>query len=135
MTDDILRLLPQKPPMVFVSGVRETNEHSATCWFDITNQTPFVRNGVLNEAVLIEVAAQTTSVHFHQSRSEEAQSEGYIIEVKNFTMGRPLKAGERVLATATVVKIIPPFGVYDVEIFNEAGEKLGSGSLKFFKEK
>lgn len=135
MTDDILRLLPQKPPMVFVSGVRETNEHSATCWFDITEQTPFVRNGVLSEAVLIEVAAQTTSVHFHQSRSEEAQSEGYIIEVKNFTLGRPLKAGERVLATATVVKIIPPFGVYDVEIFNEAGEKLGSGSLKFFKEK
>lgn len=135
MSDDILRLLPQKPPMVFVSGVRETNEHSATCWFYITNQTPFVRNGVLSEAVLIEVAAQTTSVHFHHSRSQDAQSEGYIIEVKNFTMGRPLKVGERVLATATVVKIIPPFGVYDVEIFNEAGETIGAGSLKFFKDK
>ncbi|MBF0634294.1 MAG: hypothetical protein HQK85_06545 [Nitrospinae bacterium] len=134
MSDDILRLLPQKPPMVFITGVRKTDEHSATCWFDITGQTPFVRNGVLNEAVLIEVAAQTTSVHFHQSRSQEAQSEGYIIEVKNFTTGRPLKVGERIVATATVVKILPPFGMYDVEIFNDDGEKLGAGLLKFYKE-
>jgi predicted hotdog family 3-hydroxylacyl-ACP dehydratase len=76
--DDILSVIPQRPPMVMVDSLIFADEKSSSTAFRITEGNIFVQSGRLAEPGLIENIAQTAAAGI-----------GYICKVEN----RPVPVG------------------------------------------
>lgn len=76
--EDILSLIPQRPPMVMVDSLIFADEKSSTTVFKITEGNIFVEFGKLTEPGLVENIAQTAAAGI-----------GYICRVQN----RPVPLG------------------------------------------
>ena len=63
MTADLERLLPHRPPMVFVDDVERADEESCVARWTVPGESPWVEDGRLLRAAFIEIAAQTAALH------------------------------------------------------------------------
>ena len=61
-TYNIQRLIPQRPPIVMVSGHVFTDENQTVSTFSVEQDNLFVQNGKLTEPGLIENIAQTAAL-------------------------------------------------------------------------
>ncbi len=59
--DKLLELIPQRPPMVMIDSLTDSNDILYKTEFCIQNNNVFVENGHLSEAGLIENIAQTAA--------------------------------------------------------------------------
>ena len=86
MTEDILLLIPQKPPFVMVDRLLRSDEESTQTAFRIIEENVLVMNGEFTEAGLMENIAQTAAVRAgHLAMMENKPvAVGYIGSVKNF---------------------------------------------------
>ena len=59
--ENILSLIPQRPPFVMVDALAYTNEKATATVLKITEQNIFVNKGELTESGLVENIAQTAA--------------------------------------------------------------------------
>lgn len=104
MVDNILSLLPHRPPFVMVDELLFADGSSARTSYRVSPDNLFVENGKWNEAGLLENMAQTVAAgagYMAKSRNEAVQV-GFIGGVKNFVVGDLPCLGDE-LITETVV--------------------------------
>jgi predicted hotdog family 3-hydroxylacyl-ACP dehydratase len=104
MVDNILSLLPHRPPFVMVDELLFADGKSARTSYRVSSDNLFVENGKWNEAGLLENMAQTVAAgagYIAKSRNEAVQV-GFIGGVKNFVVGILPSVGDE-LITETVV--------------------------------
>ena len=97
---DILRLIPQRAPMVMVSGITEAADHYFDTWFLIEGGNIFLKNGIFQESGLIENIAQSAAAMngYRALREGGPVRKGYIGSINNLEIHALPHAGDR-LAT------------------------------------
>ena len=118
---DILQLIPQRQPMVLVSGLLSASEKSVTTWFQIEEGNIFVKDGRLQESGLIENIAQSAAaMNGYRARYEGGTvKNGYIGGIKNLEIFSLPESCDRLTTVVTET-----YRVMDVSIvFGEVKAK------------
>ena len=106
---DILELLPQRPPFVMVDHLVDFSETQTTCCLTVRPDNVFFENGCLQPAGLVEHIAQTCAArlgYYNKYILKTGVRLGFIGEVKNLSILRLPREGERIDTTVTVVQEI-----------------------------
>lgn len=84
----ILKLIPQRAPIVMVDSLLYFDETKVVSRLTITNKNMFVQDGFLTEPGLIEHMAQTVALHtgYHFYLKKLPAPEGYIGAIKGVTI-------------------------------------------------
>lgn len=96
--ENIIPLIPQKPPFVMVGKLLSTDEVSSRSSFLIERDHVFVKDHVFQEAGLMENIAQTAALragYLAQSENKPVAI-GYIGAVSNFEIFELPKAGDEI---------------------------------------
>ncbi len=82
---NIQDLIPQREPMVMVSGLLSASDHSVTTWFLVEEGNIFLKDGVFQDSGLIENIAQSGAALIgYRALLEGGQvKNGYIGGIKN----------------------------------------------------
>lgn len=82
---DILKLIPQREPMVMVSGLHSAEEKAVSTFLRIEEGNLFVRDGKLQESGIIENIAQSAAAMngYRALAAGETVQNGYIGAIKN----------------------------------------------------
>jgi len=104
MVDNILSLLPHRPPFVMVDELLFADGKSSRTSYRVSPDNLFVEDGKWNEAGLLENMAQTVAAGagYMAQLSNEAVQVGFIGGVKNFVVKSLPSVGDE-LITETVV--------------------------------
>ena len=107
---NVLDLLPQRPPFIMVDRLTHFDEKSAKTVFTVREDNLFCKDGVMEEAGLIENIAQTCAARVGYKQrlgNKEAVSEkikiGVIAMIHSLDMKRSPFAGE-VLETSMMIE-------------------------------
>jgi predicted hotdog family 3-hydroxylacyl-ACP dehydratase len=104
MVDNILALIPHRPPFVMVDELLFADGLSARTSYRVSRDNLFVENEKWNEAGLLENMAQTVAAgagYMAKKRNEAVQA-GFIGAVKNFMVGNLPCVGDE-LVTETII--------------------------------
>jgi predicted hotdog family 3-hydroxylacyl-ACP dehydratase len=104
MVDNILSLLPHRPPFVMIDELLFADGSSARTSYHVSPDNPLVEDGKWSEAGLLENIAQTVAAgagYMAKSRNEAVQV-GFIGGVKNFVVADLPSVGDQ-LITETIV--------------------------------
>jgi len=84
--ENIIPLIPQKPPFVMVGKLLSTDEISTRSSFHIIGDNVFVKDGLFQEAGLMENIAQTAALRagYVAQTENKPVAVGYIGAVSNF---------------------------------------------------
>jgi predicted hotdog family 3-hydroxylacyl-ACP dehydratase len=115
LVEDIISLIPQKPPFVMVSKLLHVDETSAHSSFHISNDNVFVKDNLFQEAGLLENIAQTAALGAGYTAKKENKpvKAGYIGAVKNFEVFNLPKVGDE-LETEVVIEN----QIFDITVFS-----------------
>jgi predicted hotdog family 3-hydroxylacyl-ACP dehydratase len=102
--EDIIHLIPQKSPFVMVSKLLFVNEITTKSSFIINPDNVFVKDGIFQEAGLIENIAQTAALRsgYIASTENKPVEVGYIGAIKDFEIFDLPKANDELI---TEIKI------------------------------
>lgn len=131
--EQILRLIPQRPPMVMIDAVLDACETGITTALTIRDDNFFLHKQCLQESGLVEHMAQTAAAFagYANLKNQTAPKVGFIGEVKDMTCVRLPKLGETVSTTLTTVADMA--GVTLVECNAVCGEEnIAHCMLKIF---
>lgn len=94
---DILSLIPQRAPMVMISGVTESAEGSFGTCFLIEEGNIFLKDGIFQESGLIENIAQSAAAMngYRALKDGGPVRKGYIGAIKNLEVLALPKTGDR----------------------------------------
>lgn len=94
--DEILNLIPQRPPVVMVDALYSVTEDSAETGLDIDPSCIFCRDGKLSEPGIIEHAAQSAAVFADYDSYVKGIPPrlGFIAELKNIEILALPEAGQ-----------------------------------------
>jgi predicted hotdog family 3-hydroxylacyl-ACP dehydratase len=112
---NIVSLIPQRPPFVLVDALISTDETLTRSYFLVKENSPLMQNGVLQEAGLIENIAQTAAAragYFSLAASKPVQL-GYIGAVKNLQVYGLPKINDRLETEVAVIN-----QVFDVTVIS-----------------
>ncbi len=103
--DDILQLLPQRPPMVMVDGLMAYHKDACTSRLQLSSANLFCKDSVFHEAGLIENMAQTAALHsgYAALQDQKKARTGYIGALKRFSLHKLPKDND---ALTTQVNIL-----------------------------
>ena len=130
---DILQLIPQREPMVMVSGLLEASDRSITTCFQINEGNIFLKGGVFQENGLIENIAQSAAAMngYHALIAGEAVKKGYIGAIKNIEVHDLPEKGDQL---TTLIK--ETHNVMDASIIlgevRKEGKLLAKCEMKIF---
>ncbi len=111
--EKILRLIPQRPPMVMVDKLLSCDESSCTTTLKLRKDNLFVSQGEFLEPGLIENMAQTAAIRtgwLASGRDEGDKTHipiGVIGAVKNFKLSSLPRLGDEL---TTTIKVLFEFG-------------------------
>ncbi|MBL4587362.1 MAG: hypothetical protein JKX84_09950 [Flavobacteriales bacterium] len=137
--EDVLKYIPQRPPIVVVHGLISHSENSSTSEFHVEEYHLFVRDGKLLESGIMENIAQTSALrsgyHFAQQISGEGEMKdppiGFIGGLKNFRIDELPEVGSVLKTTVTVTYEI--MGMQVVESVVECnGKTIAECEMKIF---
>jgi len=96
--ENIIPLIPQKPPFVMVGKLLFTDEASTRSSFIIEADNVFVKNNVFQEAGLMENIAQTAALRagYVAQTENKPVTVGYIGSVSNFEIFDLPEAGDEI---------------------------------------
>jgi hypothetical protein len=111
--DDITDLIPQKTPFVMVGKLLFADESTTRSSFVIQAGNVFVKNGIFQEAGLMENIAQTAAlaVGYRASVEKRDVGNGYIGNVSNFEVFELPKPGDEL-----ITEVIKQDEVFNVTI-------------------
>jgi len=97
--EDIVPLIPQKPPFVMVGKLVETDENFTRSSFTVGADNVFVKHGLFQEAGLMENIAQTAALRAGYIAQSEHKpvAVGYIGAVSNFEVFALPKVGDEIM--------------------------------------
>jgi 3-hydroxymyristoyl/3-hydroxydecanoyl-(acyl carrier protein) dehydratase len=126
-------LLPHRPPMRFVSALREEREDGLSCEVCVPAQCALVTNGVAPALATVEAVAQTAAAWEALRRAREGGVAGprigYLValrEVVFFAAG--IQVSDRALAMVRLDAVAPPLTHYRFEA-SSGGRMVSSGSI------
>lgn len=102
--DDIIPLIPQKPPFVMVGKLLSVDELITKSSFVLPPDNVFVKDGIFQEAGLMENIAQTAALragYMAQAENKPVES-GYIGAIKDFEVFSLPKAGDEIVTEIMV---------------------------------
>ena len=102
-TKQILRLLPQRPPIVMVDAAQQDGD-DCSAYLTITPDNWFVEDTHFLEAGIVEHQAQSVAVCLGLSQmamSHNTRQMGFIAEVKNLCINRLPNVGETLVTAIT----------------------------------
>jgi predicted hotdog family 3-hydroxylacyl-ACP dehydratase len=129
--NEILQIIPQRPPFVFVDKVVYVDEQSAEINYTITEDCPLVDNKQLPLAGVLEHAAQSCAarIGYLQSTQNEPIRIGYIGAVKKLELKRVPAVGERLVTKVTLLESVLDISLLQCDTFVE-GELIAQTTLK-----
>lgn len=100
---DILLLIPQREPMIMVSGLLSANDHTVTTWFLLEEGNIFLKDGLFQESGLIENIAQSAAAMngYRALLEGGAVKNGYIGAIKNLEIKSLPQMGSRLSTVVT----------------------------------
>jgi len=103
--ENIISLIPQRPPMVMVDKLLEAGENSARTSFRIRAGNSFVENGVFRAAGLMENIAQTAAAGqgVLSRRENRPVLTGYIIAVKGLEINAFPKINDELVTEVRIM--------------------------------
>ena len=104
--DDVLSLIPQRPPIQMVDGFTFEDEQNCCSTLALRDDNMFLdESGQLAEEGILEHIAQTAAAYvgFLRKRAGEAVNMGYIGDIKRCTMNHPMPMAGSVLETRLVI--------------------------------
>lgn len=128
---DILHIIPQRPPFVFVDEVAYTDEEGAEVYYTITKECPLVDDDQLPLAGVLEHVAQSCAarIGYLQSTQNEPIRIGYIGAVKKIELKRIPIVGERLLTKVMLLENVLDISLLQCDTFIE-GELIAQTTLK-----
>ncbi|MGM9741800.1 MAG: hydroxymyristoyl-ACP dehydratase [Candidatus Cryptobacteroides sp.] len=131
--EEVLKLLPQRPPMTMVDTLYNAGHESAETGLLVTDDNVFCIGGYLVEPGIIEHSAQSAAAFagYKYYLCGEEPRIGLIGEIKTFRISRLPASGEEI---RTTVKLLgEAFGMSLVSTETVAGgETIAGGQLKIF---
>lgn len=104
MAENILTLIPHRPPFVMIGELLFADGQSTRTSYRVSPDNLFVENEKWNEAGLLENIAQTVAAgagYMAQKRNEAVQV-GFIGAVKNFTVVDLPRVGDELVTETTI---------------------------------
>lgn len=97
--ENILSLIPQKPPFVMIDSLLYAEDAFARSTFKVTDKNIFTINGQFSEAGLMENIAQTVAAHagYFSHIKNQPIAVGYIVLVKNFEIASLPKLNDELI--------------------------------------
>jgi 3-hydroxymyristoyl/3-hydroxydecanoyl-(acyl carrier protein) dehydratase len=131
--EDIIPLIPQKPPFVMVGKLLHTDEITARSSFLITEDNVFVRDGYFQEAGLLENMAQTAALGagYLAKVGNMPLVAGYIAAVNNLEVFDLPGIGDELITEVKIENHIFNVTVISGKVWNR-GELIASGEMKLF---
>lgn len=104
IAEDILSLVPQKPPFVMVDKLLECDENQATTSFVVRADNVMVSAGEFTEGGMMENIAQSAAAGAgYITRDSGGHAGGYIVSVKNFEVFALPKVNDELITTVDKV--------------------------------
>jgi len=131
--DDIIALIPQKPPFVMVSKLLFTDEEITRSSFIIDAANVLVKDGIFQESGLLENMAQTAALgagYLAQSENRPVIS-GYIAVVNNLEIFDLPKVNDELITETKIENRIFNVTVISGKVWN-SGNLIASGEMKLF---
>lgn len=102
--DDILQLIPQRPPVVMIDTLYACNEQGAQTGFTVEATNIFCQDGTFSEGGIIENIAQTAAaqIGYLCQQKKVPVPIGFIGAVKGLEIFRLPQAGNRLLTTIQI---------------------------------
>lgn len=124
---DIVDLLPQRPPFIMVDRLTYYDPVVAKTVFEVRDDNLFCKNGVMEEAGLIENMAQTCAAKTGYKEKTEPQRDGivkigFIGMIKTMDIVRRPKVGEWLTTTVEIKEEV--FNTTLVGARVQVGEKI-----------
>ena len=132
--DELIALIPQKPPFVFVSTLLEVSESHSITTFRFDESQLLCYNGKLSAGGLIENIAQTAATKNGYLSAVKGRKPpvGFIGDVRDFVCTRLPKVGDEITTEIRVTNEI-----FDVTIIAGTvslnGEEIASCKMKIFE--
>ena len=131
--ESILRLLPQRPPMIMVDTLFSAGSDSAETGLAVSEDNVFCLDGHLIEPGIIEHSAQSAAA-FSGYRYFEAGEEpriGLIGEIRNFRIERLPRTGECIRTRVRLLGEAFGMSLVETESFID-GVRIAGGQIKIF---
>jgi predicted hotdog family 3-hydroxylacyl-ACP dehydratase len=111
--EDIIPLIPQKPPFVMVSKLLFVDDDTTRSSFIIQADNVFVKNNQFQEAGLLENIAQTAALRagYLASTENKPVKLGYIGAVKDLEIFSLPKTGDELITEITIID-----NIFDVTV-------------------
>ena len=111
--DELLALLPQRPPMVLVSALLACADDRTVTQFCVPADCILVENGVLSEAGLIENMAQTAAAGAGYGYRQQGQPApiGFIAAIRGLRVGALPAVGTTLTTEVHVVNQVLDFSI------------------------
>lgn len=136
MQEDILRLIPQRPPIVMIDGFEGLDEAGVShTTFTVPSHNMFCEDGRLNECGIIEHMAQSAAARVGWIALEKGEEVrlGFIGSINKFEVGRLPRVGQKLCTDIVVVQEV--FGISLVKaVVSVDGEKVAEGEMKIVLE-
>lgn len=133
---DVLSLIPQRPPFVFVEKVVGCNTNSATIQYTIRDDCPLLENGhELSTAGLMEHVAQScaTFIGAQQVEKHLPIKIGYIGGVKKLEVLKHPRVGEVITTDVTISQQV--FNISQMDCITKLGsDEIARTSIKLALE-
>jgi len=103
--DFVENLIPQKFPFVMVDKLLMFSENEITAGFTVPENNIFVKDGIFQEAGLIEHMAQSVALYtgYEYFLKQEPAPTGYIGAIKTIEILQLPKLGEEIETTVTIL--------------------------------
>ncbi|MGZ3750417.1 MAG: 3-hydroxyacyl-ACP dehydratase [Mucilaginibacter sp.] len=133
--ENIIPLIPQKPPFVMVGKLTAIDEINTRSSFLISEENIFVRNGLFQEAGLMENIAQTAALRAGYIAQAENQTVvvGYIGAVSGFEIYDLPQVGDEIITEITVENQIFDITILSGKVWNK-DTLLAKCEMKVFKQ-
>src|ERR1700744_4283669 len=131
--EDILPLIPQKPPFVMVDKLLHADELITRSSFIIKIDNVLVKNGSFQEAGLMENIAQTAALragYIAQTENKPVEA-GYIGAIKDFEVFDLPKVGDELITEIKIENQVFNVTILSGKVYSN-GNLLASCEMKVF---
>jgi len=120
---DVKGLIPHRAPMLLVHRVVEAREDTVTCVGGVSEESPFVADGVASAVLALELAAQSAAVSAALAADPAAEPRvGFLAALRDVRFHvREIPAGRPLLATVRRGRTLGPLATYEASVTFEDG--------------
>jgi len=127
-SDQVLKMIPQKPPMVMIDSLLEHDEIRSLSSFNILSENIFCSNNLFTEPGLIENVAQTAAIRAGYLGLQKAKKQGaelngpvlgYIASVKNCVIHKLPESNSKIYTEIIVEREVLNVSLINAKVFND----------------